>query len=118
MVMMKRPKRNKDSKERKNKRMPKKRAMRVDMAEINYKNLRFLQQFVTDRGKLLPRRMTNVSAKSQRAIAVAVRQARILAFLPVASLPAHQAYATPMTREPGEHRRHSEGKSYASDSAR
>lgn len=72
----------KDFKKRKMKRMPKKKAMRVNIAEINYKNLRFLQQFVSDRGKLLPRRITNVSARSQRAIAAAVRQARMLSYLP------------------------------------
>lgn len=72
------------AKNRKMKRLPKKKATRVNLAEIDYKNLRFLQQFVSDRGKLLPRRITNISAKSQRAIAVAVRRARMLAWIPFA----------------------------------
>ncbi len=80
------------------KRLPKKKATRVDMAEINYKNLRFLQQFVTDKGKLLPRRMTNVSAKSQRAIAVAVRQARLLAYIPFANSLGSPSSQGPSTR--------------------
>ncbi|MBI2343400.1 MAG: 30S ribosomal protein S18 [Deltaproteobacteria bacterium] len=72
-------------KKRKSRRPIKKKPLRVDMAEINYKNLRFLQQFVSERGKIVPRRVSNVSAESQRALSLAIRQARQLAFLPFAS---------------------------------
>lgn len=51
-------------------------------ASIDYKNPQVLRQFVTDRGKMLPRRMTGASARQQRKISLAIRRARILALLP------------------------------------
>lgn len=50
---------------------------------IEYKNLNLLQKFVTDRGKILPRRISGVSAREQRQLAAAVQQARFIALLPV-----------------------------------
>jgi small subunit ribosomal protein S18 len=41
-----------------------------------------LQQYVTDRGKILPRRATGLCAKHQRQLAVAVKRARHVALLP------------------------------------
>lgn len=49
---------------------------------IDYKNFQRLRRFVSDRGKMLPRRMTGNCAKHQRSIAVAVKRARFMAFLP------------------------------------
>jgi len=48
---------------------------------INYKNVDLLRLFITEQGKILPRRLTGVTAKQQRQLAKAVKQARILGFL-------------------------------------
>lgn len=52
------------------------------VAKIDYKNPQVLRSFVTDRGKLVPRRISGASASQQRIISLAVRRARMLAFLP------------------------------------
>ncbi|MDE2222681.1 MAG: 30S ribosomal protein S18 [Candidatus Omnitrophica bacterium] len=53
--------------------------------EINYKNIAFLQKCLTERGKLLSRRLTSANASQQRQIGVAVKLARFLGLLPVGS---------------------------------
>lgn len=53
--------------------------------EINYKNIAFLQKCLTERGKLLSRRLTSANASQQRQITVAVKMARFLGLLPVGS---------------------------------
>lgn len=50
--------------------------------KIDYKNPQVLRSFVTDRGKMIPRRITGASARQQRVITRAVRRARMLALLP------------------------------------
>ncbi len=50
--------------------------------EINYKKPDVLRNFVTEQGKILPRRITRVSAKIQRKIVREIKKARILALLP------------------------------------
>lgn len=50
--------------------------------QINYKDVDLLTNFITPRGKIRPRRQTNISAKQQRAIARAIKQARQMALLP------------------------------------
>jgi len=50
--------------------------------KIDYKDQDVLRRFTTDRGKILPRRITGSCAKHQRALAVAIKRARALAFLP------------------------------------
>lgn len=52
---------------------------------IDYKDVRTLERFVTERGKLMPRRMTGTSAKFQRLLTTAVKKARHLALLPYVS---------------------------------
>jgi small subunit ribosomal protein S18 len=52
---------------------------------IDYKDLETLKRFVTERGKLLPRRITGVCAKYQRQLALAVKRARHMAMLPFSS---------------------------------
>ncbi len=52
---------------------------------IDYKDPDTLRRFVTERGKILPRRITGSCAKHQRALAVAIKRARALAFLPFVS---------------------------------
>ncbi|MCB2156999.1 30S ribosomal protein S18 [bacterium] len=49
---------------------------------IDYKDTKTLQRFITDRGKIMPRRMTGTSAKFQRMLTTAVKRARHLALLP------------------------------------
>ncbi|MFP4661791.1 MAG: 30S ribosomal protein S18 [Halanaerobiales bacterium] len=50
--------------------------------EIDYKDIRTLQRFVTDRGKIVPRRITGTCAKHQRAITREIKRARAIALLP------------------------------------
>ncbi|MEO1134610.1 MAG: 30S ribosomal protein S18 [Cyanobacteria bacterium J06639_1] len=49
---------------------------------IDYKDIDLLKDFITDRGKILPRRITNLTAKQQRDMTVAIKRARMLAMLP------------------------------------
>jgi len=52
---------------------------------IDYKDLSKLRRFVSERGKILPRRMSGVCAKHQRMLAMAVKRARVMALLPYMS---------------------------------
>jgi len=54
----------------------------VDDVKIDYKSYDMLRRFLTDRGKIRPRRQTGTCAKHQRALAGAVKRARHLALLP------------------------------------
>jgi small subunit ribosomal protein S18 len=49
---------------------------------INYKNIKLLEQFISERGKILPSRITSVKAKRQRLLKTAIKRARVLALLP------------------------------------
>jgi small subunit ribosomal protein S18 len=49
---------------------------------IDYKDVDLLRKFVTERGKILPRRITGLTAKQQRDLTVAIKRARTLALLP------------------------------------
>ncbi len=49
---------------------------------IDYKDVKLLQRYVSERGKILPSRITAVSAKKQRALSQAIKRARNLALLP------------------------------------
>lgn len=53
--------------------------------KIDYKDAATLRQFITERGKILPRRITGTCAKHQRRLTTAVKQARIMALLPFTS---------------------------------
>ena len=50
--------------------------------KIDYKDADTLRRFITERGKILPRRITGTCAKHQRALALAIKQARNIALLP------------------------------------
>lgn len=50
--------------------------------EIDYKDTETLKSFITERGKILPRRITGVSAYFQKKLKKAVKQARYVALLP------------------------------------
>ena len=52
--------------------------------DINYKDVRLLQQFVAERGKIVPRRLTGVCTPHQRRLTTAIKQARNIALLPFA----------------------------------
>nr|YP_009920277.1 ribosomal protein S18 [Adiantum nelumboides]YP_010341220.1 ribosomal protein S18 [Adiantum reniforme var. sinense]QMQ99262.1 ribosomal protein S18 [Adiantum nelumboides]QOH99648.1 ribosomal protein S18 [Adiantum reniforme var. sinense]UNZ94131.1 ribosomal protein S18 [Adiantum reniforme var. sinense] len=49
---------------------------------IDYKNTSLLRRFVSERGKILSRRMNRLTSKQQRLVATAIKRARILALLP------------------------------------
>jgi len=49
---------------------------------IDYKDVDLLKKFITERGKILPRRLTGLTAKQQRDLTNSVKRARILALLP------------------------------------
>jgi small subunit ribosomal protein S18 len=53
--------------------------------DVDYKDMELLRRFVTDRGKILPRRITGTCAKHQRMVSRAIMRARIIALLPYAS---------------------------------
>ena len=52
------------------------------ITKIDYKDVDLLKRFVSDRGKILPRRVTGTSAKYQRELTVAIKRARHMALLP------------------------------------
>ena len=52
--------------------------------DINYKNVDVLKRFVTDRGKIIPRRISGATANQQRLITLSVKRARFLSLLPFA----------------------------------
>ncbi|MCS6782022.1 MAG: 30S ribosomal protein S18 [Gloeomargarita sp. SKYBB_i_bin120] len=49
---------------------------------IDYKDIDLLRKFISEQGKILPRRVTGLTAKQQRQVTRAIKQARILALLP------------------------------------
>jgi len=53
--------------------------------DFNYKNEKKLRNYVTDRGKIIPRRMTGTCAKHQRKLTTAINRARYMAILPFTS---------------------------------
>jgi small subunit ribosomal protein S18 len=52
--------------------------------KIDYKDVKLLQRFVSERGKIVPSRITAVSTKKQRELAQAIKRSRFLALLPYA----------------------------------
>ena len=53
-----------------------------DAPKIDYKDVRLLQGFMSERGKIVPSRITAVSGKKQRELSQAIKRARQLALLP------------------------------------
>ena len=49
---------------------------------LDYKDAAKLRRFVSERGKIMPRRMTGTCAKHQRELATAIKRARVMALLP------------------------------------
>jgi len=50
--------------------------------KIDYKDVRLLQRYISERGKIVPSRISAVSAKKQRKLAQAIKRARFLGLLP------------------------------------
>lgn len=50
--------------------------------QVNYKNIALLNQFVSERGRILPNRITSLSTKDQRRIKMEIKNARELALMP------------------------------------
>lgn len=66
-------------------RMPRRKVCKfcVDkMDKIDYKDVLTLKRFVTEKGKIIPRRQTGVCAKHQRVLATAIKRSRIAALMP------------------------------------
>jgi small subunit ribosomal protein S18 len=53
---------------------------------VDYKDARLLGEFVSERGKILPRRLTGTCARHQHVVALAIKRARNIALLPFASV--------------------------------
>ncbi len=52
---------------------------------IDYKDVKLLQKFITEQGKIIPKRITGTSSKYQRELAKAIKRARHMALLPYVS---------------------------------
>ena len=73
--------------ELKNERIPQRRYQRRRQSQfvpdyIDWKDVDFLKRFIPERGKILPRRISQVSAKDQRRVATAIKRARAMALIP------------------------------------
>lgn len=80
--MLRRPRYNSeqgDPRSRKRKRCP---FTAAGVREIDYKDIDTLTKFITERGKILPRRITGVSAYHQKKLTAAIKRARHVALLP------------------------------------
>ena len=52
------------------------------ITEIDYKDVKILRRFITDQGKIMPRRVTGTSAKMHRKLVRAIKRARNIALMP------------------------------------
>lgn len=78
--MIRKPKEdNVDFRSKKKKRCP---FTEVGMKDVDYKDVDTLSKFITERGKILPRRITGVSAFYQKRLSLAIKRARMMALLP------------------------------------
>ena len=57
-----------------------------NIKEIDYKDVKLLRRFVTEQGKIMPRRVTGTSAKMHRKLIRAIKRARNIALIPYTSL--------------------------------
>jgi small subunit ribosomal protein S18 len=56
-----------------------------DIKYIDYKDVKLLQRYVNEQGRIIPKRITGTSAKYQRELSVAIKRARHMALLPFVS---------------------------------
>lgn len=68
-----------DGRSRRRKRCP---FTAAGIRDIDYKDINTLSQFITERGKILPRRITGISAYHQKKLTAAIKRARHVALLP------------------------------------
>ena len=54
----------------------------TNASKIDFKDIKLLQRYISERGRIIPRRITGVSSKAQRSLAQAIKRARLLALLP------------------------------------
>lgn len=57
-------------------------ALEPGVTEIDFKDVRLLSRFITERGRILPRKITGLNSKQQRLIATAIKRARQMSLLP------------------------------------
>lgn len=63
-------------------RFSRRRQRQVVPAYVDWKDVDFLKRFIPERGKIMPRRISGVTAKDQRRIARAIKRARTMALIP------------------------------------
>jgi small subunit ribosomal protein S18 len=56
------------------------------ITEIDYKDVKLLRRFVTEQGKIIPRRITGTSAKMHRKLVKAIKRARNIALMPYTNI--------------------------------
>ena len=56
----------------------------AESPKIDYKDVKLLQRYISEKGKIVPARITAVSAKKQRILSIAINRARFMALLPYA----------------------------------
>ena len=81
------PERRFRDKENNGRSMGRRRVKKVCWFEVNgiepdYKDIRIISRYITERGKIVPRRLSGVTAKNQRRLARAIKRARHLALIP------------------------------------
>ena len=57
-------------------------SQKLSKQELNYKNILLLRKFISPEGKILPRRLTGLTTKQQRKVSRAIKNARVIGFLP------------------------------------
>lgn len=67
------------------KRFNRRRQIQSVPAYVDWKDVDYLERFIPERGKILPRRISQVTAKDQRRLARAIKRARVMALLPYVS---------------------------------
>ncbi len=68
-----------------NRRYSRRRQRQSVPAYVDWKDVEFLERFIPERGKIMPRRISGVSAKDQRRVARAIKRARVMALIPYVS---------------------------------
>lgn len=58
----------------------------TEAPDLDYKNIQLLKKFISEKGRILPRRISNVSSKKQRALKIEINRARTLALLPFSAV--------------------------------